>query len=103
MDAILREASVNFEAFKQKHLFGAPGTSPLNLYHDRTLWDWSQLWNPREFEWKAGITPLADLAVIDVDIDNSVCLDWLLCHHHDSQSIHVQSRSLQDDICDGHS
>ena len=64
MDAIFKEAFTDFEAFKLKHLFGQPGTSPLNLYNDPSIWDWSQLWNFRNFEWKAGITPLADLAVL---------------------------------------
>jgi hypothetical protein len=63
MDRILQFALNDFEAFKHKHLFAKPGTSPLNLYNDPSIWNWSQLWNPKDFEWKSGITPMADLAV----------------------------------------
>jgi hypothetical protein len=90
MDAIYKFAVADFQGFKAKHLFGKPGSSPLNLYNDPSLWDWSQLWNPKDFAWKSGITPLADLAVLYIDIDDSIYLDCLLCRHHVIKSIHVQ-------------
>jgi hypothetical protein len=66
MDSILRLAWDDFEAFKRDHLFAPAGTSPLTLLSDSKLWDYSQLWNPLEFEWKSGITPFADLSVIQM-------------------------------------
>ncbi|KAJ3343969.1 hypothetical protein HDU91_000315 [Kappamyces sp. JEL0680] len=64
MDHIIQGAFESFESFSKNHLQAPPGKSPLSLHMDSRLWDWSQLWSPREFEWKVGTTPLADLAVI---------------------------------------
>ena len=64
MDQILTDAYYNFGSFWDKHLFGTPGTSPFNLFHDRSLWDWSQLISPSTFVWKTGVTPFSDLETI---------------------------------------
>ena len=64
MDQIIRNAMVDFTTFKTKHLFGPPGTSPFNLYQDRSLWNYSQLLEPSTFKWKTGTTPFSDLETI---------------------------------------
>jgi hypothetical protein len=64
MDEILKEAFISFDHFKEIHLFGPSGTSPFNLYHNTSLWDWSQIFSPFEFEWKTGVTPFSTLETI---------------------------------------
>lgn len=67
MDAILKGAINNFESFKKNHLFGKPGSSPFNLFNDLKIWDWNHVLDYKNFHWKAGVTPLADLAVYQIN------------------------------------
>lgn len=64
MDQILKSAYFNFNEFKDNHLFGTPGTSPFNLFQDRSIWDYRQLYSIKTFQWKTGVTPFSDLESI---------------------------------------
>ncbi|KAI8808399.1 GNS1/SUR4 family-domain-containing protein [Cladochytrium replicatum] len=44
--------------------FAPVGVSPFSLYVDLSKWDWSSLFSPNDFVWKAGITPMTSLQVI---------------------------------------
>ncbi|KAJ3277800.1 hypothetical protein HDU76_010171 [Blyttiomyces sp. JEL0837] len=45
--------------------FSAPaGVSPFSLNLNTSQWDLSQLYNPFEFQWQVGKTPMADLRII---------------------------------------
>jgi len=45
-------------------LLVAPWRVPFNI----TQWDWSQLWQPTEFFWVMGVTPLSNLQVVTTGV-----------------------------------
>jgi hypothetical protein len=63
MDQFLQLALYDWAKFKKIHLFAKAGASPLTLNTNHSLWNWSQIWTPNTFVWKAGVTPFSDLGV----------------------------------------
>jgi hypothetical protein len=80
MDRLLQIAISDWTGFKETHLFAKPGVSPVTLRTDHSIWNWSQIWTPRSFVWKAGVTPFSDLGVLKTDVDTHLALCWILCY-----------------------
>jgi hypothetical protein len=64
LDTAFELAYTDFSNFTKLYLSAPAGTSALTFKTNTALYDYSQLFNPSTFEWKAGITPLADLSTI---------------------------------------
>ena len=58
-----------------------PAGNPFSLQWNPSQWEWSQLLDPANFEWKVGKTPLSDLRVTHIKLDHLCCLGVLLHYH----------------------